>query len=1217
MNISTVLDQLRDNPLYDEPEAGQVISQIRDFVYSDTSLNQFQVTPCLSPIDLEVFLNQTLETLDDTPDHIARFLHALILSTENQQWLKSVRIKKLRAVMPTFQDCIKADFTLMAEIFSDYFGSDAGISHLRAIFREDDLRQFFADERHKTNGHYHGPHHLYCRGVLFPEIRQALARRDAAHFEEALITYLQDLTSDYANCDSFPDADALDKNDISQYRAALPVEAITGLTELLRGQGDWEQTPALIRAHLHRKPLFYHQQAAFTLLEADEDFTDLFHFLSDSKDPIVHQSVAANHLKELVFRLEPSLWFKKQLKLNGFPDCRWSSKREVLEELNQAVAANPDIQAPLIAFIVRYSIEHYACSFSRIPADARKPNPHDQILQALIETYGAQTIWESFEPRDNTVALRGYYTLNRLAADDQLAAQKAERDRQWIQSFSPALTDNAQDAELLAEYLLTGKHEAAIGTLTLQLAEDSKFPPVCYLEDLQLQRLTRVILNGKNDPLFADFFKAAERKFTATPHRLISAIVLERPEYQAIAFPVYADFAETFAEINDRRSDEYEWRNVRFRRHIAANELQYLHQHGVAVVQQLSTLPARFRAIVLPFFKGQITTIEEAQLLVSLLKDKHKGAIAAVKDCILALPHPIRAAVMNQIIEDLTTFSAPQEAHAIELICASGVNTPTACQLLDKVSTAASRALLIEHGKIDLCSLYTNSADTNAAGGFDLDAYLADNYHQPKKSPVDCSLLTLPERRDGKPSADAAMQLCLIYQHHDGDHSSQEANAIAGTFTPDSLAQFAHSILSAYVDKITNKNKWLLSIPAIHGDASVITALATRLEKFAGSSKHQLAGYAMKRMGLSGQKVAFMAIDRISRNSKKQSVKDAARAAFTIGARQAGISPDELGDQLVDDLGFDGDHIPLDYCGQTLSLVLNDDLKFVIRKPDGKLSKTLPKPKQGDDAAQAVQAKQHFNTLKKLLKDMVGLQVKRMEDAFVAWRTWSFERWHALFLGNPVMHKIAGQLIWGVYDDDQLIRTFLPNPEPVDTADEPVTIQPDARIGLVHQTELSDPQLAAWQSYMDDWNLTPLFGQLTREIVRLEPATSNQYKVPGFGRKSPSTVINRLRKNGWSVGSVRDAGSFDEIYKELDGLSVGIEITFDEDIWHSSDGYESDEPRVTAKTIEFYRTGQLPRGSYVYDDLQDKAYANLRLAVDDLPVRIARELLLEAQNAFQ
>ncbi|KDM90321.1 DUF4132 domain-containing protein [Photobacterium galatheae] len=1212
MNISTVLDQLQDNPLCDCPDDVEAIRKIRDFVYSNAGLNQFQTTPSLPPFYLETFLNQMLATLNDSPDHIARFLHAFVLSTENQQWLKSVRINKLRAVMPTFQNCIKADFSLMTEIFTDYFGTDAGINQLRSIFREDDLRTFFADERHKTNGHYHWPHHLYCRGILFPEMKQALVRRDAAHFEEALITYLQDLTSDYANCDSFPDADELDKNNISQYRAALPVEAITALTELLRGQGDWEQTPALIRAHLHRKPLFHHQQAAFTLLEADEDFTDLFHFLSDSKDPIVQQSVAANHLKQLVFRLEPSIGFKKQLRLSGFPDCRWSSKREVLEALNQAVAENPDIQVPLVAFIARYSIEHYACSFYRIPADARKPNPHDQILLALIETYGAQTIWDGFEPRNTIAELRGYYTLNRLAADDQLAAQKAERDRQWILSFSPILTANTQDAEQFAEYLLTGEHEAAIGTLALRLAEDSEFPQVCYLEDLQLQRLTRVMLNGKNNALFADFFHAAERKFTATPHRLISAIVLERPEYQAIAFPVYADFAESFAQINDRRSDEYEWHNVKFRRHIAANELQYLHQHGVAVMHLLTKLSARLKTIVLPFFKGQITDMEEAQLLVALLKDKHKGAIAAVKDCIGSLPHPIRAAVIHQMIEDLTTFSPQQEVHAIELICTAGVNTQTARQLFDKVGAAASRALLIEHGPIDFSTVYTN-----AAGQFDLDAYLASNYHPPKKSPVDFEPLHLPVRTDGKAAHDAVMQLCLIYQHHEGYRLPQEARAIASTFTPDSLAQFAHSLLSAYGGKITTKNKWLLAIPAIHGDTRVMEALATLLEKYAGGSKHQLAGHTMKLMGLSDQMVAFMAIDRISRNSKKQSVKDAAREAFAIGARQAGITPEELGDQLVDDLGFKGDHIPFDYCGQTLSLLLNDELKFVIRKPDGKLSKTLPKPKQGDDAEQAKQAKQHFNTLKKLLKAMVELQVKRMEDAFVAWRTWSFERWQALLLGNPVMHKIAGQLVWGVYEDDQLICTFLPNPAPVDTADEPVAIRPDARVGLVHPTELSSEQLAAWQSYVDDWNLTPLFSQLTREAVQLKPANSTQYTVSDFGRKSPATVINRLRKNGWSVGSVRDGGSFDEIYKELDGLSVGIEITFDEYIWHSSDGYESDEPSVTAKTIEFYRTGQLPRGSYVYDDLQDKAYASLRLAVDDLPTRVARELLLEARSAFR
>ncbi|KDM90320.1 DUF4132 domain-containing protein [Photobacterium galatheae] len=1206
MNISDVIDQLEQGKGYRDDVSKLTAAKIRKFVYSDTPYADCPANSSIPTHYIFDFFDEYLDELDDTPEHIARYLHALITSVNEMNWLHRVDLALLRQLMPTFQGLLKFDFRRMNRMLNDW-----GMTQLLDTFTHEDLKIFLSDERLKSEGHYNHSSHLYCRHILFPELKQAVSDKDAVRFESLLLTYLEALARDHVRDANIPDYHGTIRQFGLKYRTALPSDAIQSLIALLKGQGDRDRDVAILRAALPHQPILAHGRTANVLLEADPDFSDLFDYLCHSNDDLIQQSTAANALKSLIFQLDPYLWIQRHFLTDCYHRDGWLYPDSVIEGLRAGIAQAPELQEPLIAYVLRYNFEHYPETFAHKPADLWRENPHVRMIQALIREFGAPCLWTCFEPRSAFDAELGYAVIASLTEDGSLDEQKTERDRQLLRdACNDGLTKNDNDSESLIAYVLTGENEANISRLSLQ--KNAEFPRLSTLSDPHLQRFTRLMLNGKNNALFSPYLRAAQRLYTGTPLRLISDVVLEQPAYSAIAIKGYAEYTEAFIAANeDRRYGYYDWEEVKYLRHHAQIELCYLQQHGMPVIQHMARLPAKYKAILLPFFRHRIQSDAEAVRLLGLLNEKHKGAIAATKACILSLSEEYRQVVKDTVISDIATYSAQQEINAIDVLCELGIDSETASQCLMLAKVPSSRTLLITQGQLDIRTLYTT-----ADGTFDLDAYLADSYHRPKKSPVDFSQLMLPARLDGRPSDDAAMQLCLIYQGLDGYQNSQEAAAITSVLSPESLSQFAHSILSRFGSDIPPQNKWLLSIPAIHGDTSVMKALATLIEKIAGSAKHQLAGHLIKMMGLSGQTQAYIEIDRICRNAKKQSIKDAGQEAFAIGAQQAGITKEELGDQLVDDLGFDGDHIPLDYCGQTLSLILNGDLKFVIRKPDGKLSKTLPKPKPNDDAEQAEQTKQHFNALKKLLKEMISLQTKRMEDAFVAWRMWSFERWQVLFLGNPVMHKIASQLIWGVYENGQLIRTFLPNPTPVDMADEPVAISAEAHVGLVHPIELTAEQLADWQNYVDDWNLEPLFGQLSRDVVQLKPATSNQYSAPCFSRKTPATVINRLRKCGWSVGSVRDGGSFDEIYKELDGLNVGIEITFDGDIWHSGYGYESDEDTVTAQTVEFYRTGHLNRGSYVYDDLQDHKYADIRLTVDDIPERVVRELLLEAKKAF-
>ncbi|WP_299018447.1 DUF4132 domain-containing protein [uncultured Photobacterium sp.] len=1161
-----------------------------------------------------------LKSVDDDALYIQRFLAALLSSASNFDWLEAVDIDALMALYPDFHTLLGNN---TEEILDKVFTLDEWDDIKKAFFKlskigfpEQEVRDFLQHEKHKSEGFYNYSHHLYLKLYLQPKMREAYDKKDCAEFDAIFREYftacLQDHNKKIDN--------RRDKFNGALYRTALPQEAFDRFVALFDGTGDWEADLKFVTSQLATDKDRYSssEKEEFTLLH-DEEFKELIHFILDLD--LFHRfgdSKYVYNFSKIILGLDIETWIDQLRFFSSYNYCAFKNANTLMEELDDAIKLYPALQTSFIQYLMNYISQHYHCclrNYETPKAEHFTKNPHLQLLKLLCERFGATNIWDWYYNDNPTKPecdiIHGL--LAQISDAPELSERKDLFDQALLRKYLPRITKKEQDNDALLHFILTGENADSVAKVTL---DNSNIEYLSWLSQPYFERLATIFFNGKNNKLVVDFVDNAANQYQSNPLRQLSDVAIKYPHCEASYMKGLIGYTQNINKQCklDIDSKVCYYEGIYYPEIMSKTELAYLQQHNIPCVKYIAAGSASVKALLLICLKGTITDHDEAILLIDMLKEKQKGLNANLQACISSLPDALKQAVLSTIAEQLEDFSGQKEINAVECLCQGSLSEEIALDLLNKVSETQSRTLLIQHGNINFVHLYKT-----ADGRFDLAAYLAESYQAPKKMPVSEEILNLIETKDGSSGYEAAIQLLQVYQHHEAFVPSSEGKAILSQITEDSLDAFMCHLISQYADSITAKNRWLLTIPTLHTSINTVKLLMPLIERWANGSKHQLAAHLIKQMGGSGLTQVFMALDRLSRNTKKQSVKEAIQEAFAIGASQKGITKGELGDSLVDNIGFVDNAIPLSYCGQDFDLILNKELKFSIRKPDGKIVKSLPKPKVDDDAQAAAAVSKHFTDLKKMLKDMVTLQTHRLEDAFVVWRQWQYEKWAELFLANPVMNKLASQLVWGIYEQNTLTQTFTVNPAVITVDDEALDIAPNSHIGLVHPSELTADQLAEWQDYFADWEISVLFDQLSRPMLTLTPTPKDPLAyVPNLiFRKSPSTVINRLRKKGWAIGSVRDGGSFDELYKEIDEGELGIEITFDEAVWHGGYGYESDESDIAIDKIEFYQAGALPRGSYCYAELDEPEYKKLKKDIEQLPLRLVQELVREAVNGYQ
>lgn len=1202
MNLTELISGIEDNYSFDYETKIKVKKYLLgEITYEEIGLNDEHYLRDNYLVDLIEKIKKVKENKDQSIElNILKRGIKLYFSILHPHYyediFRKINIEDLLNIYPEFHEEVLSEDKIIYEIFNDEARYDLkdGIKALVNKLSLEKVEDFLINNSClKTRGHYNYENNLICF-FMRNEINKSYKDKNYHEVKKLVFRYLTYLTDDYLCSDEYIRDGEIEGD---KYRNSLSTEEKKAFFELLDSGENWDENINILRDNLKYVERGQHLRNIIALFEIDLDFKNIFWILKSMKIRDEELFFIKRFFK-IVLDVAPDFYVQSFHFQGVKSSCHWKNADIIVEKFEDEVNSYGDLKELLSDYIVTYTVEHLDCA----------PVVHKKVIEKLFEKYGFDFMLKHFKPKGLRDKVCGIYEICKHVKNeiDRPLAEKLKNEiyLDVLNDLREAICIDEKAGKTFIDYIM-GNVETLSPKKVLKkkIEHTGNFAEYYIFEAEMLRRFTNIILESKNKELIHFLINDFHKRAVSFPHEEILKMVIERGSSSK-------EFLKEYVSMSDKISyydEEYYYRGNDYKDNIFHKGLKYLEDNDYECLQLGEKFSAKLKKEMLDGIYSEGKVLKEAETLVEYLGDKQKGVVDTALKHLKNLDEQVIKRVEDKIYTEISTYVKDMEAMAVEVLCEYNSDQEKLRDLYNKVSEPKSRDKIAQALELEVDEIYQ---DQN--GLFDLDAYLDKVYKSEKKFPIDLEKLAKVVRKDGKDSERAIKQFVITYKNSDELAINREAIKISECFTENSLKEFAKDIFDYWIANGMNvKDKWQLLIPIIHGDYTMIQDMVKLIEELASNSRQKLSVYLIKSLGLNGTKDAFIAIDKIGRRTKLKTIKMASEEAFEIAANELGISKGELGDSLVENMGLEKGYILLEYSSQKLKLYVGQDLHFVIEKEDGKKVKSLPKIGKDEDPNLFEEAKEKFKLLKKGLKDISTLQINRMEDALVEWRLWEVSKWENLFLNNQIMNIIGQKILWGVYKENKLITTFILKDTLYGIDGESVTLSKDDSIGIVHVLELSKEDIDLWKEKNEF-----LFEQLDREVMVHDGLTGEEYTPDDYPRKNPATLVNRLRKKGWNIGSVRDGGSFNELYKEIRLLNLGVELTLKEDPYMGSYGYEtdSDDSLVGLLKVEFYRLGKIKRGSYEYDELEE--HKGLRYSIETLEKRIVSELLLEIKKGL-
>lgn len=385
----------------------------------------------------------------------------------------------------------------------------------------------------------------------------------------------------------------------------------------------------------------------------------------------------------------------------------------------------------------------------------------------------------------------------------------------------------------------------------------------------------------------------------------------------------------------------------------------------------------------------------------------------------------------------------------------------------------------------------------------------------------DARTLIRPQLRSGGALSEAAMvQLGRLLAASTLQAAHPALEAVRAACTPESLSECAWSLFRAW-QRVGSPSKqvWAFAALGLLGNDAVAHRLAPLIREWPGQSAHARATLGLDILAALGSDAALMQLNGIAEKVKHAGLQARARERIEHIAAARGLTPIELADRLVPDLGLDAQGVvSLDFGTRQFQVTLDDAMKPRLRDATGRLLKDLPKPGRGDDPELAEAAVLQFKALKKDAKAVAALHVPRLERAMCEGRRWRPAVFERLFVAHPWTGLLARRLLWGVYREGVLIDAvrIAEDHSLADSEDGTCRLAEDVEVGIVHPLELPAELAAAFGSRFSDYEIVQPFRQLGRETHTVDPAERQAGELLRFkDRKTSAGALMSLAARGW------------------------------------------------------------------------------------------------------
>lgn len=337
---------------------------------------------------------------------------------------------------------------------------------------------------------------------------------------------------------------------------------------------------------------------------------------------------------------------------------------------------------------------------------------------------------------------------------------------------------------------------------------------------------------------------------------------------------------------------------------------------------------------------------------------------------------------------------------------------------------------------------------------------------------------------------------------------------------------------------------------------------------------------------------------------RTKSFQDEATRQAEAMAERKGWTVAELADRTIPTAGLDETGtLELSYGHRTFRAVLAPDLTLVLHGPDGEPVRALPAPRQSDDAERAAAAKQTFAGAKKQLGTLVTMQTERLYEAMCTERTWPYDDWDRYLARHPVMRHLVQRVVWTATTLDGVTTAFRPLDDGTLTGvdDAEVQFPAEAVVRVAHGSALTAADLAAWQAHLDDYEVAPLFRQLSAGAAALGAGEAGRLEVTDFRGHLVEAfrLRSRATKLGYTRGAPGDGGWFTTYEKRFPTIGITTVVQF------SGNSLPEENRTVALEALSFERlmgeSWNRPRIRLadVPRVLLDEAYADVRAMAAD------------------
>lgn len=364
-------------------------------------------------------------------------------------------------------------------------------------------------------------------------------------------------------------------------------------------------------------------------------------------------------------------------------------------------------------------------------------------------------------------------------------------------------------------------------------------------------------------------------------------------------------------------------------------------------------------------------------------------------------------------------------------------------------------------------------------------------------------------------------------------------DAVAEVCDPASLTRFSWALFELWIANGSEaKGNWALTQLARFADDDTVRRLAPMIREWPGEGQHKRAVTGLAVLGAIGTETALRAIQGIADRVKFKGLKEEARRQIEAIAAELDLTPDQLADRLVPDFGLgEAGALVLDYGSRSFTVGFDEQLKPFVVDDTGKPRKSLPKPGAKDDPEAAEAAYRRFAQLRKDLRTVAADQVRRLEAAMVARRTWTPAEFRQCFAEHAFMAHLARRVLWvALADGAPTAFRLAEDGTYADAADDALDLPADAVIGLAHPLHLDEAALADWGQVFADYEILQPFPQLARQVMRFTEEEFATGEVTRYDKVQVATgALLGLTARGWIRSEPEGGGTEPGLYHPLPG----------------------------------------------------------------------------------